>query len=141
MSDLFEDHRAITAIADELLELVRQTPHPSLEALTQLRIQLGTRAARHLRDEDAVIIRPLFASGRIDELPNAQEAIVAIRESRAHYSNHVGKWTVAAIQADWEGYAEALVGMIDYLKRLIEREERDLYWPTLHLLGQDVPPA
>jgi len=140
-ADLFEDHRAMTAIAEELLELVRQTPRPRLEALTQLRIQLGARAAQHLRDEDAMIIRPLFASGRIDELPGAQEAIVAIRESRAHYSNHVGKWTLSAIQADWDGYAEALVTMIDYLKRLLIREEKDLYWPALHLLQQDAPQA
>lgn len=141
MSDLFDDHRTLTAIADELLELVHQTPRPGLEALTQLRAQLGSRAAQHLRSEDAMIIRPLFASGRIDELPNAQEAIAAIRESRAQYSNHVGKWTLAAIQADWDGYAQALTSMIDYLNRLIEREERDLYWPALHLLGQDVGPV
>jgi hypothetical protein len=141
MSDLFDDHRALTAIADELLELVRQTPRPGLGALTQLRAQLGSRAAQHLRNEDATIIRPLFASGRINELPNAQEAIAAIRESRAQYSNHVGKWTLAAIQADWDGYARALTDMIDYLNRLIELEERDLYWPALHLLGQDMGPV
>jgi len=139
-ADLFDDHRAITAIAEELLELVRQTPRPSLAALTEVRTRLGSRAAQHLRDEDAMIIRPLFASGRIEEIPKAQATIAAIRESRAHYSNHVGKWTLASIQADWEGYADALVEMIRYLKALLEHEERDLYWPALRLLGQDVPP-
>ena len=141
-ADLFEDHRAIAAIADELLALTRQDPRPSLAALTEVRTRLGSRAAQHLRDEDSMIIRPLLASGRIDEIPGAQEAIVAIRESRAHYSNHVGRWTLAAIQADWDGYAAALVEMIDYLKRLIAHEERALYWPALKLLqaqalGQD----
>lgn len=140
-ADLFEDHRAIAAIADELLELARQDPRPSLAALTEVRTRLGSRAAQHLRDEDAMIIRPLFASGRIEEIPGAQDVIVAIRESRAHYSNHVGQWTLAAIQADWEGYADSLVSMIDYLRKLIEHEERALYWPALHLLGQDVPSA
>jgi hypothetical protein len=133
-ADLFEDHRAITATAEELLALVRQTPRPSVEALTQIRTRLGARAAQHLRDEDAMIIRPLLASGRIDELPGAHDAIAAIRESRAHYSNHVGKWTIAAIQADWDGYAQALVSMIDYLKRVLAQEEKNLYWPALHLL-------
>ena len=140
-ADLFEDHRALAAIAGELLDLVRQTPRPRLEAVTQLRVKLGARAAQHLRDEDALIIRPLFASGRIDELPGAQEAIVAIRESRAHYSNHVGKWTIAAIQADWDGYANALTEMIDYLNLLLIREEDDLYRPALRLLQQDAPQA
>lgn len=133
-ADLFEDHRVIAAIAEELLDLTRQNPRPNLAALTEVRTRLGSRAARHLRDEDAMIIRPLFASGRIQEIPGAEEAIVAIRESRAHYSNHVGQWTLAAIQADWDGYANALVSMIDYLKKLIELEERALYWPALHLL-------
>lgn len=140
-ADLFEDHRALAAIAGELLDLVRQTPRPKLEAVAQLRVKLGARAAQHLRDEDALIIRPLFASGRIDELPGAQEAIVAIRESRAHYSNHVGKWTIAAIQADWDGYANALAEMIDYLNLLLTREENDLYRPALRLLEQDAQRA
>ena len=139
-ADLFEDHRAIAAIAEELLEMVRRTPRPGIDTVAQRRTRLGARAAQHLRDEDSMIIRPLFASGRIDELPGAQEAIAAIRESRAHYSNHVGRWTIPAIQADWDGYAQALVGMIDYLKRVLAREEHDLYWPALRLLQQETPP-
>jgi hypothetical protein len=135
-ADLFEDHRAIVALAEELLAAARRMPKPSTEELTQIRTRLGARAAQHLRDEDATIIRPLLASGRIDELAGAREAIAAIRESRAHYSNHVGKWTLAAVQSDWDGYAEALVGMIDYLKKVLVQEERDLYWPALHLLRQ-----
>lgn len=134
-ADLFDDHRAIVAISEELLALVRRTPPPSLAELTEVRARLGTRAAQHLRDEDAMIVRPLLASGRIAELHGAMEAIAAIREARAHYSNHVGRWTLAAIQTDLPGYAEALVGMIDYLKHVVAMEERDLYWPALRLLN------
>lgn len=140
-ADLFEDHRTIVALSEELLALARSTPRPGAEALTALRTRLGMYAARHLRDEDSMIIRPLLASGRIDELPRAREALAAIRESRARYSNHVGKWSVAAVLADWDGYAADLVGMIDYLKQVLDQEERDLYWPALHLLGQQPQPA
>lgn len=138
-TDLIEDHRAILALSEELLTLARREPRPSAEELTQMRSKLGTRAAQHLRDEEEMIIRPLLASGRIDELPAAKAAIAAIRESRAHYSNHVGKWNPAAIKADWDGYVAALVAMIDYLKPVLVHEERDLYWPALRLLGQPVP--
>ena len=140
-ADLFDDHRVIVATSEELLALVRRTPPPGLAELTEVRSRLGTRAAQHLRDEDAMIVRPLLASGRVDELPGAMDAIAAIREARAHYSNHVGKWTLAAIQADLPGYAEALVGMIDYLKRVVAAEERDLYWPALRLLNAQAAPA
>jgi len=135
-ADLFEDHRAIVALAEELLVAVRGNPKPSAKQLTDIRTRVGARAAQHLRDEDAIIIRPLFASGRIDELPGAQETIIAIRESRAKYSNHVGKWTLSAIQADWDGYADELESMIGRLKVMIAQEERELYWPALHLLGK-----
>ena len=133
-ADLFEDHRAILAIAQEVLEMVRRTPRPGIDALAQIRTRLGARMAQHLRDEDAMIVRPLLASGRIDELPGAQEAIVAIRQARAHYSSHVGKWTPAAIQADWDGYGEAITDMIDRFQQRAAMEERDLYWPALRLL-------
>ncbi len=123
-ADLFEDHRVIIALAEELLAAARREPPAGADELAQLRSRLGTRAAQHLRDEDAMIVRPLFASGRIDELPGAQEAIAVIREARAHYSSHVGQWTPAAVQADREGYTEALVGMIDDLKRACWRGKR-----------------
>jgi hypothetical protein len=140
-ADLFEDHRVIVAISEELFALVRRTPAPTLAELTEVRSRLGIRAAQHLRDEDAIIVRPLLASGRADELPGAMEAIAAIREARARYSNHVGKWTLAAIHADLPGYAEDLVGMIDYLKRVVAMEERDLYWPALRLLNAQTTPS
>ena len=138
-ADLFEDHRAILAIALEVLEMVRSTPRPGYEALAQLRTRLGARMAQHLRDEDAMIVRPLLASGRIDELPGAQDAIVAIREARALYSGHVGKWTPAAIQADWDGYGEAITDMIDKFRQRAAMEERELYWPALRLLQEAAP--
>lgn len=138
-ADLFEDHRAILALAEELLAAARRVPPPSAEELAQLRSRLGARAAQHLRDEDAMIIRPLFASGRIDELDGAHEAIIAIRESRAHYSNHVGKWTPAAVKADMKAYAAALVDMIHYLKQVTEQEERHLYRSAMRLLGAEAP--
>lgn len=135
-ADLFEDHRIIVTLAEELLAAVRSNPRPSAKQLTDIRTRIGARAAQHLRDEDSVIIRPLFASGRVNELPGAQETIVAIREARAKYSNHVGKWTLSAIQADWEGYAAELEDMIGRLKAMIAQEERELYWPALRLLGK-----
>jgi hypothetical protein len=134
LSDLFEDHRQMVGIGRELLALVRREPRARPEEITQLRVRLSNLAKRHLRNKDAMIFTPLIASGRIDELPGAAEVIADIRKAHGIYSDHVGKWTIKAVEADREGYAEALVWMIDFLRALIVREESILYWPALRLL-------
>ncbi len=140
-ADLFEDHRAILALAEALLAAARRVPRLSADELAPYRSRLGTRAAQHLREEDALIVRPLLGSGRADELPAAQAAIIAIREARARYSSHVGRWTPAAIQANREGYIEAVTDMIDALKPLLIQEERDLYMPVVRLLREEAARA
>ncbi len=136
-ADLYEDHRAILALADELLAAAQRVPPLSADELTPYRSRLGARAAQHLREEDAQIVRPLLGSGRADELPGAQAVIIAIREARARYSNHVGRWTPAAIQANREGYIEAVADLIEELRPRLVQEERDLYTPVLRLLREE----
>ncbi len=134
--DLFQEHREIIAAAEDLLGTLRRVPRAPLEEITQRRVRLGNLAAAHLRSEDEVIMRPLHASGRIDELPGAQAMFTEIRAGHSVYSAHVRKWTLAAIEQDRRGYADAVVGMIAYLRDMTAREENILYWPALRLLGQ-----
>jgi hypothetical protein len=140
-NDLFGDHRDIVAISEELLAAARRLPRPDAAELSEIRARLGRRAANHLRAEDETIIQPLLASGRLRELPGAEAAISAIRASRVRYSDHVHKWTLPAVVADWDGYAADLAGMIAYLKQVLAQEERDLYWPALRLLSAERRPA
>jgi len=134
-ADLFKEHRTLVAAAEELLALVRQTPPVPIEDIAQLRVRIANLALAHLRAEDEVIIRPLLASGRSHELPEASTLIAEIRSGHSVYSNHVRTWTLQAVELDREGYAEAMVDMTDYLRRMIAREENLLYWPALKLLN------
>jgi hypothetical protein len=75
----------------------------------------------------------LLAAARRRRPPAGPEEL---SEIRARYSDHVRKWTPRAVQADREGYAQALVDMLACLKPVIAQEERDLYWPALRLLRE-----
>ena len=140
-ADLFEEHRVLIATSEELLAVVRRVPRAPLDEIAQLRVRLAGLALAHLRGEDDVIVKPLVASGRVHELPEAAALIAEIRSGHHVYSNHVRKWTLQAVEIDRAGYAEALVEMIDYLRRMTTREENLLYWPALKLLMSDRPGA
>ena len=133
-ADLFEEHRVLIATSEALLAVVRRVPRAPLDEIAQLRVRLASLALAHLRGEDDVIIKPLVESGRVHEIPEAAALIAEIRAGHGRYSNHVRQWTLQAVELDREGYAEALVEMIDYLRKLIAREENLLYWPALKLI-------
>lgn len=134
-ADLFEDHRQIIAAAEALLVAVRTVPNPRIEDIGQMRVRVSTLALAHLRHEDEMIVGPLMASGRIEELPQAADMLAEIREGRGVYSDHIRKWTPQAIERDRDGYADSLVVLIDFIKGVFAREEAQLYWPVLKLLA------
>ncbi|MBT2187922.1 hemerythrin domain-containing protein [Sphingobium nicotianae] len=136
-ADLFEEHRQLVAAAEALLMIARREPPARADQITQLRMHLSNLAKTHLRSEDELIIAPLITSGRAGELPEAQRIMEEIRNGQRIYSDHVRRWTLPAVEADRAGYATALVDMIDYLRKMIEREEAYLYWPALRLLSAD----
>jgi hypothetical protein len=135
--DLIEDHRELLQLSEALLTSLRRSPPATGEEIAQMRANLGKRAAQHLLAEDSQIVRPLFATGRIHELPDAEAAITTMRQSRARYSNHVGQWTPQAIEADRPGYLDALIEIVRALRELFAIEEKDLYWPAARLLLED----
>jgi hypothetical protein len=133
-ADLFEEHRQIIALAEELLALVSRRPCASVEEIAELRVRLSNLGIAHLRAEDELIMKPLLVSGRVSELPGAAAIIGEIRASYSFYSTHANRWTMRAIEADRQGYAQALTGMLDHLRGIIMREETLLYLPVIRLL-------
>jgi hypothetical protein len=133
-ADLFDEHRVLVATAEQLLAVVRRMPRAPLDEITQLRVRLANLALAHLRGEDDVIIKPLMESGKLDQIPEAAALISEIRNGHSVYSDHVRKWTLHAVEIDRAGYADALTKLIDYLRKMIAREENFLYWPALRAL-------
>jgi hypothetical protein len=133
-TDLFEQHRQLIALVEELIVLVGQEPQASIEDIALLRARLGMLGIAHLHAEDELIMHPLLASGRVDELPEAAAIIAEIRISRRYFSDHASRWTMEAVHADRDGYAHALDEMIGVIRAITAREEAGLYGPVLALL-------
>ncbi|OJY71725.1 MAG: hypothetical protein BGP16_14145 [Sphingobium sp. 66-54] len=131
---LFKEHREINEAADTLLAMVRRTPRPSMEAVSQLRARIGSLTLSHLRNEAMLVISPLLASGRIDELPEGRQVLSEIHELRAAYSNHIRDWTPQTITSDWAGYTRAVAELTALLKIMFAREEEHLHMPAIKLL-------
>jgi len=139
-ADLFEQHRHLIALTEELRTLVCRRPYVSIEEIAQLRAHLGKTGVAHLRAEDELIMRPLLASGRADEVPEAMAVIGEIRAAMSYYGQHANRWTMAAVDADRDGYAEALGQLIDFMRNAMAREETELYAPVLALLRSNATP-
>ncbi len=134
-ADLFEDHRAIIAAADDLLAVLREVPRRRMDEIGQMRVRLGSLTMAHLRAEEELLLRPLIASGRINEIPQADAVLADIREGRTVYSDHIRKWTPQAIDADFTGYVAAVTDLVERTNMLARREETDLYRPAYDLLA------
>jgi hypothetical protein len=134
---LFEQHRQLIAMAEELLTLVRREPRASIEDIALMRARLGRLGVAHLRAEDELILQPLLTSGRACELPEAEAIIEEFRETRRISAEYASRWTMAAVEADREGYAAALHDMVAFIREITVREEEQLYRPVIALLRRD----
>jgi hypothetical protein len=134
---LFEQHRQLIAMAEELLTLVRREPCVSIEEIALARARLGRLGIAHLQAEDELIVQPLLTSGRACELPDAEAIIEDIRETRRISAEYAGRWTMAAVEADRDGYAAALDEMVAFIREVTAREEEQLYRPVIALLRHD----
>lgn len=137
LAKLRTEHREIIEMAETLLTLVSGTSRPSIDEVSQLRARIGTLTLSHMLGEETLVIGPLLASGRIDELPEGRRVLAENREIRAVYSNHIRDWTPQAVAGDWAGYTKALADLIALLKITLAREEQYLHLPAIKLLYPD----
>lgn len=140
-ASLFAEHRAIATAADELLAATRATPRIRIAQFASMRAGLSRRVKDHLLSEEEKLIGPLRAIDGFAALPAGPLVLEEVRKLRGHYSEHIRTWTLAAIEADWDGYVVALAAIIDRLKDVLAREEAEFYVPALDLLGSAVPAA
>lgn len=82
------------------------------------------------RRDRRLVLEAIFET--IPRLPSAQaEALRSVRaltyEAIARASEHIARWTLDAIEADWTRYREETRRMRDLWLRAIEQEQRTLY--------------
>lgn len=134
-TDLFDEHRAILAVADEIVAAAKKGRQVGMAELGRKRTRFASMLMAHLATEQREIHMPLRAMGGLAALGAAPETVAACRDLQQRYSAHVNKWTPAAIELDWAGYATASSALNARMKHVFALEEAELYRPALTLLA------
>jgi hypothetical protein len=117
-------HQLREAIAELAAVVTRQQMDDA--ALTAARLKL-TRLSRRRRSFIDCSVLP-----KLHDLATAEAALVAdLRLESARLgvesSEHIGRWTMRSITADWAGYQRASAAMRASMLKRIEREAAILY--------------
>lgn len=129
LGELQSIHENLVAWMWALDELTGQA-HPQLGRLQAVRWFLG-KARRDRR----IILEQLYAVLIPTLEPGQQGDVERVRmltfETLAAGSNHVAKWSIEAIEANWTGYRDETRKVRDLWLKAIEQEKLVLY-PLLH---------
>jgi hypothetical protein len=131
---LFEEHQHLIAAAERIMSAIERKPRVRIDELSRMRAQLSTLVMAHRIAEEQQILGPFYQGGCIDLLPQVKPLMTEIRDMWMDYSDHIRRWTPKAIQDDWDGYCRATSERIRIMKRMIVREEQEIYHPVLDLL-------
>ena len=79
-TSLPNEHRDIMLAVHKLLALLRKEPRPAMDQVSASPAHIGALLLRHMREEEALIIGSLLASGQIDTLPGGAGVLAEVRE-------------------------------------------------------------
>jgi hypothetical protein len=127
------------AAADRIMAAIERKPRIRMDELSRLRAQLSTLVMAHRIAEEQQVLSPFYQRGGVDLLPQVRPLMTEIRDMWMDYSEHIRTWTLTTIQDDWNGYAAATAERIRIMKRMVVREEEEIYHPVLDLLKSSQP--
>lgn len=130
---LSRQHAAIIAASDDLASLLSGSFTAAADRLGPARSILARLLAEHLQIENDEVHRPLQARSLTSRIPAYDEIAAQTRDLRLAYSSHISVWRMSAIEAEWTVYAETSRRFCADLRKLIAREERELF-PAAQLL-------
>ena len=139
---LIDEHDAIDAIANRLVEIV-QSDRPAEMAAHGLMADLAISVHDHLRAEDRTVYGPLLALQQQKPLRTEVEFEMLFEELRCDWEVYLSEWTIECIEADWPTFQAETVAI---MKRLRERVqiETSLIYPLALQQGtirlRDAPP-
>jgi hypothetical protein len=111
------------------LQSVVSHPAPDDEALSAARLRLSRLSSRR-RNMIESAIYPLLRNVSPEEARQIADLRLETGALLVASSQHIGKWTVHAIRADWAGYQRASGDMRRIMLRRIQHEA-DLLYPLL----------
>lgn len=119
-----QQHDAIMQCCGSLLAALAAGPGDI--AVAQVRLRLAGLLQANLASEERELNAP------IRRLPTAERPRDFVRlgveaaDLRARYSEHVGRWRPAAIDADWNGYVRAATTLIQQVRDHLAAKQRVL---------------
>jgi hypothetical protein len=137
--ELFEEHSAMLEAAEDFLATVRRTPRIPLDQLSRKRVRLSTLIRRHRTTEEEFIFGPMARQGGFARMPHLEAIVQDLMSEKVNYSEHIRKWTLQAIQEDWNGYVAACEERLLAFKRVIFDEEAGIYQAVLGLNMSQMP--
>lgn len=137
--ELFEEHSAMLAAAEDFLAAVKHTPRIPLDQLSRKRVRLSTLIRRHRTTEEEFIFAPLARQGGFARMPHLEAIVQELMYEKVKYSEHIRKWTLQAIEADWSGYVAACEERLQAFRRVIFDEEATIYQAVLGLNASQMP--
>ena len=124
---LTQDHDGLRVAMREFAQLIDGAALTDMPEVTRRRISFSQRFRAHMAAEDAVLrdLKRRVASPEIDR--TVREHSRAQVDLFLRYSDHIERWTPAAITADLAGYAMAVQALQKGLYALMDWEETHLH--------------
>jgi hypothetical protein len=97
---------------------------PDMGAITAIRMKLTAASRRRATLlEDGLVQARAVGS---DDLKILEPVVSVTREARLKSGAHIGKWTLRAIEADWDGYRRDSAGLRAAMLRQLDLEAQNL---------------
>ena len=117
------------------LEAVVSQPSPDRETLSAARLRLS-RASSRRRSMIECSVYPLLHDVPPEEAAKIANLRLEMATLMVQSSEHIGRWTVQSICADWAGYQKASAAMRRSMLKRIEQEVTVLYPLIQAKIGQ-----
>lgn len=127
LSDLRNDHAALTAMFRELeLKIGSDTPPPPVE-LFELRRRFSSLLIGHLKSADWLLYPRLLASEDPEIAATARRLVEEMGGLAQTYNVFTERWDALAIEAGWPRYQAECNAMIKALTQRVLCEKKILY--------------
>lgn len=133
---LMHEHDALVALSRQLIEVLRSERARPAEAV-DCRDALSALMSSHLAKEDSAIYPQLIAGSDTAAATAARDTVTEFSDLTNDWMANLAQWDGVAIAADWNGFREQTIAIVERLLGRIRREN-DLLYP-LALRAAHIP--
>lgn len=117
----------LTALHQELRQLIGQLaaetakPAADMSTVTAIRMKLTQASRRRATLIEEAMLEARRSETREDHAA-LERVVMSLREARLASGTHIGKWTVRAIESDWQGYCRDSANVRSSMLRQLDLE-------------------